>query len=168
VKVEMDSAPEAPDHIHICTESSNNRPNLDSVATIKSADLPTAVGDSSPRTELQSLPAHSVLRFPYSPSTPPSRFNKVDAPSVREEQRPHSQPSPLPYHSPVPRTQEAYASLPAVPNPSTSVFAVNFPMLARPKPPSEVADIPPPRKPSTEAFGEPSIAIPGMVVLIIV
>lgn len=153
VKVEMDSAPDAPDHIHVCAESSDDRPKLDSLATIKPADLPSAV------TELRPLSEDTVSQFPYSASIPQSKITKVDAPTVQP--LPHSQPSPLPHHSPVPRTQEG-ASLPAVPNPSASVFALNFPMLAKPKLPSVAADIPSPRKP------EPSIATSGMDVLIMV
>lgn len=167
VKVNMDSAPDAPDAIQICTESPENRPNPDSIETIKPAEITYAVVDSSPRTGLQSLPGNTTSRSPHSASIPHSTFNKVDASSVLEEQSVYRLPSsPFPHNSPVPRTQEG-TSPPVVPNSVTSVFVLNFPMLARSRPTPEAAVTPPPLELSAEPSCGPSIAKPGTDVLVI-
>jgi hypothetical protein len=166
VKVNMDSTPEALDPIQICTELSENRPSPDSLETMKPAAFAGAVVDSSPRTDLQYLPGDTASRSPHSASIPHSTFNKVDAPFVLEEQSVYQPPpSLLPHHSPVPRTQEG-TSPPIVPNSASSVFVLNFPMLARSRPPPEAA-VTPPREPSPEPSCGPSIATPGTDVLVI-
>ena len=163
----MDSAPEAQDPIRICTESSENRHDPDFLETTKPADFAGAVVGSGPRAHLQPLPGDTAPRYPHSASIPSSTFNKVDAPSVLEEQpvdRPP--PSPLPHHSPVSRTQEG-TSPPVLPNSATSAFVLNFSRLARSKPPPGAAVNPPPQGPPTEPSCELSIATPGTDVLII-
>lgn len=156
VKVDMDSASETPDTVHICTESSGERHSLE---TIKPADSTAAVGDSSLGTDLQSLPKDTVSGSPHSISQ--LEVNEVDAPSVREE-RPASEPSSssLPHQAPVPQSQEDTVP-PVAPSSTTSIFTFNFPMLAKSRPPPETAVTPPPPDPSTERSSEPSIATQG-------
>lgn len=149
VKVEVDSALNAPDTVHICTESSDISRQHAALETIEPAE---STGD------VQSLPKDPVSRIPHSPS------NRVDAPSVPEEQPvSHSPPSPLPLHSPLPRAQEG-TSPPVAPNTATSIFALNFPMLAKSKPPPEIAVTP--RDPFPETSDEPTVATPGMDALV--
>lgn len=163
----MHSAPEAPDTVHICTESSGNKPELYSLETIKPADSTVAVGDSSPRTDFQSLPKDTASGSLHTPSISQPELNNVDAPSVREEQQVSlPPPSPLPRHSRVPQTQEGIAP-PVAPNSATSIFAFNFPMFAKPRPPLETAFTPHSPDPSAEPSCEPSIATPGTNVPVI-
>lgn len=132
--------------------------------TTKPADLAGAVGDSSPRTDLKSLP-RDTSRSPHAPSISPPTFNTAEPPAVREEQQPVSQTSsgPLPLHSAVPRTQEGTGP-PVAPNTATSVFAFNFPTLAKARPPPETVVASPPRD-TAQPSCKPFIATPGMDVL---
>ncbi|KAH0834308.1 hypothetical protein J3R83DRAFT_11683 [Lanmaoa asiatica] len=161
VKVEMNSAPEdIPDAVRICTELSGNRSKPYSLETIKPADATSAVGDSTPRTDPQSLPKDASSGSPHSASVSQPKFNMVDAPSVREDQ-PVSQrsPSPLSDYSPVPHTREAIGP-PILPNSATGIFAFNFPMLVKSRLPAETAVTSAPRDPSPKPSREPSITTP--------
>ncbi|KAG8215546.1 hypothetical protein J3R82DRAFT_9208 [Butyriboletus roseoflavus] len=156
VKVELDSAPEAPDTVHVCTESSGERVSFE---TIIAADSTGAVGDSNIGIDFQPLPKATVSVSPHSASISEPTLNKVDTPSARKEQ-PVSEPSfsPLPHHAPVAQSQEDTGP-PVAPNTATSIFAFNFPMLAKSRPPL--------RDPSVERSCEPSIATPGTDVRVI-
>lgn len=163
VKAETDSAPQVPDMIHICTELSGDRSKPFPLETIKPADSAGAVGDSSPRTDIQSLPKDTALGSPRVALISQPKLQNVDTPYVREEQQVFLPSlSPVPHHSPVP--QES-SGPPVVPNSATSIFAFKFPMFA--KSPPETAVAPPPRDPSVEPSCEPPIATPGTDVPVI-
>lgn len=160
--VETHSAPEAPDTVHIRTESSENRPKPYSLETIKPADSTVALEDST-RTDFQSLGKDTTSGSPHSPSISQPELNNVHTTSVREEQL-ISPPSlsPLQQICPVPQTQEGI-SPPVAPNSATSIFAFNFPGFAKSRPLLETAPTPPQRDPPAE----PSIATSGISVPVI-
>lgn len=152
VKVEVDSAPQAPDAVHI-SESSESPQHLAFEST-DPAESTAAVGNPS---DPQSLCKHAVSRIPHSSS-------EVDAcPVCGEQPVSQSSPSPLSHHSPLPQTRDG--TTPAVaPNAATSIFALNFPMLGRSRPPPEIAVALPPRDPSSVGSSyESPVVTPGRV-----
>ncbi|KAF8121155.1 hypothetical protein EV363DRAFT_956997 [Boletus edulis] len=160
VKLEMDSALEAAETVYICTESLENRSQPDSHEAMKSADPAGALGDSSPRTDPLSLPGDTASRFA---SIPHSNFNDLDVPCLPEEQSvSQPPPSPLPPH-----TQEC-TSPRTVATSAANAFVFNLPVFAKSRSPPEALSVPLPREPPAEHSCQPSVATPGMGVLVVI
>lgn len=142
VKVEIDFVPDAPHTVHVCTVSSENE-------TIQQGDPRGAVVGFTPRSDPLPLPGGSIPQ-------PMSNTSGCGEPPVSQ-----SPPSPLPRRSPTCQVQEGTSSASAASS-ATSIFAINFPLLAKSSPQPNTAVTPSPQEPSACLAGKSSTATTGM------